>query len=48
MSPMFLLGTAGGWLQSRVSGAVILLSVLASAWLTGFLVREEPPVRAGQ
>ena len=46
MSPMFLLGTAGGWLQSRISGAVILLSVLASAWLTGFLVREEPPVRA--
>ncbi len=46
MSPMFLLGTAGGWLQNRAAGAVILFSVLASAWLTGFLVREEPPARS--
>lgn len=42
MSPMFLLGTVGAWLQSRAAGATVLLSVLLSAWLTGCLVREEP------
>lgn len=44
MSPMFLLGTVGAWLQSRAAGVAVLLSVLLSAWLTGFFVREEPPV----
>ena len=29
MSPMFLLGTIGSWLNSRIAGAIVLLSVLA-------------------
>ena len=29
MSPMFLLGTIGSWLNSRSAGAIVLLSVLA-------------------
>ena len=33
MSPMFLAGTLGQWLQSPAAGACILLSVLLSGWL---------------
>lgn len=35
MSPMFLLGTAGGWLGSPVAGMVLLFSVLLGGWLAG-------------
>lgn len=35
MSPMFLLGTIGSWLNSRIAGAIVLLSVLAGRWLRG-------------
>ena len=31
MSPMFLLGTIGSWLNSRIAGAIVLLSVRAAA-----------------
>jgi len=37
MSPMFLLGTCGGWLESRAAGAVLLGSVILGGWLTGWL-----------
>jgi len=36
MSPMFLLGTVGGWLGSRAAGLVCLISVLAGGWLAGW------------
>lgn len=35
MSPMFLLGTVGGWLGSSSAGAVALGSVLSGGWLAG-------------
>lgn len=35
MSPMFLLGTVGGWLGSSAAGAVALLSALLGGWLAG-------------
>lgn len=37
MSPMFLLGTIGGWLGSSAVGVVCLISVVAGGWLTGLL-----------
>ena len=37
MSPMFLLGTLGGWLQSPAAGVCILLGVILGGWLTGLL-----------
>ncbi len=37
MSPMFLLGTLGGWLHSPFAGAVILVSVLLGGWLAGLI-----------
>ncbi len=37
MSPMFLLGTIGAWLQSSLAGAVVLGSVLISGAVTGAL-----------
>ena len=37
MSPMFLLGTVGGWLGSRWAGAVVLGSVILGGWLAGLL-----------
>ena len=36
MSPMFLLGTLGGWLGSRTAGAVCLVSVIAGGWIAGW------------
>lgn len=35
MSPMFLLGTVGGWLQSAWAGGACLISVIAGGWLAG-------------
>ena len=48
MSPMFLLGTVGGWLQSPGAGACILFSVVAGGYLAGLTappspMREAPP-----
>ena len=37
MSPMFLLGTIGGWLGSGLAGLVVLVSMIAGGWLTGWL-----------
>lgn len=37
MSPMFLLGTVGGWLGAGLAGLVVLVSVIAGGWLTGWL-----------
>lgn len=37
MSPMFLLGTIAGWLDSAAAGAVVLGSVIAGGWLAGLL-----------
>ena len=39
MSPMFLLGTVGGWLGSRWAGAAVLGSVILGGWLAGLLAR---------
>lgn len=35
MSPMFLLGTVGGWLDSASAGYAVLWAVIAGGWLTG-------------
>ena len=47
MSPMFLLGTIGGWLGSYGAGAVVLGSVLLGGGLAGLLAgrftREDAP-----
>ena len=40
MSPMFLLGTIGSWLNSRIAGAIILLSVLAGGYCAGRLAKR--------
>ncbi len=37
MSPMFLLGTVGGWLESPVAGVVVLGSVLIGGWIAGLM-----------
>lgn len=37
MSPMFLLGTVGGWLGSPAAGAVCLISVIAGGWIAGMI-----------
>lgn len=37
MSPMFLLGTLGGWLHSRLAGSMILVSVIIGGALAGAL-----------
>lgn len=37
MSPMFLLGTVGGWLESGIAGVVCLASVIAGGWLAGMI-----------
>jgi hypothetical protein len=41
MSPMFLLGTVGGWLGSTAAGAVMLISVIAGGWLAGSMAGAE-------
>ncbi len=37
MSPMFLLGTVGGWLGSAKAGLMVLISVIAGGWLAGLI-----------
>ncbi|MBE5809924.1 MAG: hypothetical protein E7318_03210 [Clostridiales bacterium] len=37
MSPMFLLGTVGGWLSSQLAGVVVLGSVIAGGWAAGLI-----------
>jgi len=37
MSPMFLLGTVGGWLGSTTAGLVVLASVIAGGWVAGWM-----------
>lgn len=37
MSPMFLLGTLGSWLNAPLAGTAVLLSVILGGWLTGLL-----------
>lgn len=39
MSPMFLLGTLGSWLNSPAAGACILVAVVLGGFLTGLMVR---------
>ena len=36
MSPMFLLGTVGLWLDCRPAGVIVLSSVLAGGWIAGW------------
>lgn len=38
MSPMFLLGTVGMWLDSAAAGAVVLGSVILGGWGAGWIV----------
>lgn len=49
MSPMFLLGTLGGWLASPLAGAVLLGSVLAggavAGWAAGRAALRRPSAR---
>ena len=49
MSPMFLLGTLGGWLASPLAGAVVLGSVLAggavAGWAAGRAASRRPSAR---
>ena len=54
MSPMFLLGTVGGWLGSTAAGIVCLVSVLVGGWVTGMMagalpgrIRSHPQEDAG-
>ena len=37
MSPMFLLGTIGGWLGSAAAGAVCLISTITGGYLAGIV-----------
>ena len=37
MSPMFLLGTVGSWLDSPAAGAAVLFAVILGGYLTGLL-----------
>lgn len=43
MSPMFLLGTIGTWLDSRMAGLVVLLAVIAGGGMTALITGR--PVR---
>ena len=44
MSPMFLLGTVGGWLGSPLAGAVCLGSSIVSGWITGMIAGGRDPI----
>ena len=50
MSPMFLLGTVGGWLESGAAGVVCLGSVIAGGWaagsISGWFCREDATASA--
>lgn len=37
MSPMFLLGTVGGWLNAPVAGAAVLAGVVLGGWMSGLM-----------
>lgn len=37
MSPMFLLGTVGAWLESTTAGVIVLASVIIGGWTTGII-----------
>ena len=43
MSPMFLLGTVGGWLDSPLAGAVVLGSVIAGGYFAGLIAGWKAP-----
>ena len=45
MSPMFLLGTIGGWLGSRTAGVVVLVSVIAGGWIAGWAAGQAAQCR---
>lgn len=45
MSPMFLLGTLGSWLQSPRAGVCSLVSVIAGGYVTGLMVRPDTLTR---
>lgn len=47
MSPMFLLGTLGSWLNSPLAGGCILLAVVAGGYLTGLMVRGSGQAQPG-
>lgn len=42
MSPMFLMGTIGGWLGSGTAGVCVLIAVLAGGWIAGMLAGSLP------
>lgn len=42
MSPMFLMGTIGGWLKSGTAGVCVLISVLMGGWLAGLMAGSLP------
>lgn len=46
MSPMFLSGTMGQWLNSSAAGVCVLVAVTGGGWLTGLLVRGNGEGRA--
>lgn len=48
MSPMFLMGTVPLWTGSRISGIVLLTSVLLGGWVTGWLAGTFPCADAEQ
>lgn len=48
MSPMFLCGTAGGWLGSPLAGAAVLASVLLGGWLAGLAAQALEGPAAGE
>lgn len=48
MSPMFLYGTAGGWLGSPMAGVALLFSVLLGGWLAGLAAQAFERPAAGE
>lgn len=44
MSPMFLLGTVGMWLDSPLAGTVCLGSSIVSGWVTGWMASRRDPL----
>lgn len=45
MSPMFLVGTIGNWLESRAAGVCVLAAVLGGGWLSGSAAGMIPRAR---
>lgn len=46
MSPMFLFGTLGRWLNSTAAGGIVLFSVLLGGWLVGACCERHAPQSA--